>query len=171
MEKFHRRVPISYQELGAHKVNRSKVFLKMCNEFKRRYPNIKLIYAYINPNPIERLQFMLIFKFTSHVKTRMFENFMTKYTIICGNAVSYTSLEGFDICDSRNELDNWFADVMTQPATYPETFFRDIINRNDELSYEDKNSDKYWKKPENADKLINHLDGYLVSFYQSLPKR
>ena len=35
MEKFHRRVPISYQELGAHKVNRSKVFLKMCNEFKK----------------------------------------------------------------------------------------------------------------------------------------
>ena len=107
--KFIRKVRLSYRELGLHKVNRSKVFLKMCDEFKKRYPSIKLIYAYINPNPIERLQFMLIFKFTSHIKSNMFDSYMTKYTIVCGNAVSFTSLEGFDICDERNELDNFSA--------------------------------------------------------------
>ena len=60
---------------------------------------------------------------------------------------------------------------MTQPATYPESFFRDIINRNDDLRFDNKDPDKYWKNPKNATKLIEHFDQYLVTFYQSLPSR
>ena len=171
MAKFKRAVAIGYKELGNHKVNRSKVFLKMCEGFKTRFPDINRIYAYINPNPIERLQFMLVFKFVSHVKSKVVDTYMTKYTIVCGNAVSFTSLEGFDICDERGKLDDWYKEVMTQPATYPESFFRDIINRNDDLRFDNKDPDKYWKNPKNATKLIEHFDQYLVTFYQSLPSR
>ena len=172
-EKFKRNVPITFKELETRKINRSKVFLELCEEFKKRYPYITLIYAYINPDVFERLQYMLIFKFKTRNKTPMLDVPMIKYTIVCGNTFSFSSLEGFDISRYKGQLDAWFEDIMTNPATYPEMFFKDIINRNNDLTYikNEQEPDKFWKNPANADILIKHLDTYISSFYYSLPRR
>ena len=164
MRHFTRGLNLAPVDLLQKKINRPAVFADVCNEFKARYPMIKLIYAYLNPKPLERLEYMLIFKFIDQTN-------MIKMTIVCGNAFSLSSLEGYAISKERNSLDAWFKDVMDRPATYPEKFFKDIIEREEFLTYsKDPNlAEHYWKNPNNAERLIKHLDEYLVTFSMSNP--
>ena len=168
MATFKRKVRVGIDETFQHKMNYEATFKALCLEFKKRLPECKLVYAYINPDPMDRLQMLLIFKFTAKSGTED----MTKYLIHIANLGSLLSLQGFDICRERGELDGWFEDLMTSPVVYPEKFLKDIINRSDDLTwYKDpKCPNKYWRDPDNAHKVIEQLDQYAASFYNSKPR-
>lgn len=174
------KVPISFKELSMHKYNLNETFKTMVSEIKRRMPYLTLVYGYVNTkDPSERLQFMLIFSFDSKDST---QKVVKKYLLFIGNAFSYFSFEGFDICKQRKRLDDWFEDFQEKPVVYPEHFVRDIIedsegsldktdnNPTGKLSWSDKDPESYWKNPKNAKAVVEHLDKYSSMFY-GLQKR
>lgn len=167
--KFERKVKLGCDEIFRHSINREAVFKALCIEFRKRYPDCKLQYAYINPNKFDRLQMLLIFTFSGKVGNQA----STKYLIHIANLGSPLCLQGFDLCKSRGWTDQWFADFMDTPVVYPEKFFADIINRSDDLTFTKTKDhpERYWKDPKNAKALIAHLDSYAASFYHSLPRK
>lgn len=166
------KVQISMTELCAHRINISAVFKKFITEIKTRMPFLKLEYAYVNTeDPFERIGMMCIFSFTAE---NGHMGVIKKYMIFISNSFSYFSLAGFDICRERGRLDSWFEEFTEKPVVYPEMFLKDIINDSDNKLTWYKTKDhpeRYWKDPNNAKTLAEHLDKYASSFESITAKR
>jgi hypothetical protein len=161
MAKFDRGLKIGFDELLNHRIDKKETFASLYSEIKKRYPYLKCVYAYLSPTPADRIQYLLIYSFLGSVGRR--GDTIKKYVILIGNGFSLLSLHGYDIAKKRGALDSWFKDCFDTPVTYPEVFFKNIVERSDELSL-NKDDPRYWKKPENATALAKQLDDYAAQF-------
>ena len=160
------KVQIPLAEYSKHRCNISATFKDLVTNIKKRIPDLKLDYAYINTDdPMERIQMMLLFKFKANGGP---SGVVDKYLVYIANTFSYFSLEGYDICKQKGKLNEWFEDFQDRPVVYPEQFIKDMINdTNGKLSWDNKNPDKYWKNPKNAKEVATTLDKY-ASVYHTI---
>ena len=172
MASLNGKIRISVNEYTTHRCNVKETLNTMIKEIHNRMPYLKLEYAYVNTkDPLERIEMMLLFSFDAQNGAAAK---IKKYFIYIANSFSLYSLEGFDICRQRGQLDDWFDDFKDKPVVYPEIFLKDIINDSDEKLtwYKDpKAPEKWWKDPKNGKTLAEHLDKFATSFHHTAPKR
>lgn len=160
------KVQIPFAEYSKHRCNISATFKDLVTNIKKRIPDLKLDYAYLNTDdPMERIQMMLLFKFKADGGPK---GIVDKYLVYIANTFSYFSLEGYDICKQRGKLNEWFEDFQDKPVVYPEQFIKDMINDTQgKLSWDNEDPEKYWKNPKNAKEVATTLDKY-ASVYHTI---
>lgn len=159
MVRYNRKLEYSPLEIAHHVIQRDTVFMDMLSEFKK-IPfkvDLKTIYAYLDPDPLAMTQFVIICKITeTPPPDAEIQRTRRRYLMISAPNFSLTSLQSYHMAKRDGKIDDYFAELTSQPIVVPEAAFFDFITHEAELSL-DANSEKYWKKPENAATLAKHV--------------
>lgn len=146
--------------------NRDKLFMEIIDEYKKRYPDIKLIYAYLNSVSSLGVDFCLIFKARAKADGA-FVNI-----IECPMLYTERSISGYLYCkehpDDTNNVDNYFNEALDLSTRITTTKFNEFITIMCELSL-DSSDPLYWKSPNNIIKLIDKLSE--LSLRYNKPKK
>jgi len=140
---------------------RDLLFMELLDEYKKRYPNLKLIYAYLNSISSLGIDFCLIFK----VPTKTGGSYVN--IVECPMLYTERSLSGYLFCkehpDDKNNIDNYFSEAIDLSTRIPSTKFDEFLIQMCELSL-DKNDPLYWKSPNNIIILINKLSDLALRY-------
>lgn len=122
---------------------RERLFLDMIDEYKKRFPQFKLIYAYLNRDASIGVDYLIIFEAIgqqTHQKT-----------IIYDIPYIYTdrSIPGYRYCKREGLLDDFFYDSSHLMVTTPKIRFEEYLNSFLNLSNH-KDDELYWKSPSNS---------------------
>lgn len=159
MVRYNRRLDYDPIAISNHIIQPDTTFMSLIEEFNK-IPfkvDMKLIYAHLNPDALGMIQFVLVAKITEKpAPDAEDQRTRRRYLMISAPNFSLTSLQAFDMAKNDNKLDDYFAELTSQPIVVPEGAFTDFIVHEVGLSL-DKDSDKYWKKESNAGKLAEHI--------------
>lgn len=141
------RIPLNHPRMISP-AKRVEVFKEITSKYQS-YFGIKCIYAFLNTDPRFKIDYCLIFKAKNDDKT---------HDIILFDAVPING----DRCTPNylyyknvgKEKNFYQFGIEVMPLLPPKLFYNQIQL----LGFDrDKNSDKYWKKPENAIKVVDEL--------------
>lgn len=130
---------------------RKKLFMHLVNEYKIRYEDLKLLYAYLNFNPDLNIDYLLVFSTKNSAGNPM---------IMYDAPFLYSdrTTPGYRYCIKNNLLDDFFEEAMLQMTTLPKYSFNEFLSIaiNPPLST-DKNNPRYWRNPNVAFDLCKNL--------------
>ena len=159
MVKYNRRLDYEPLQIADHVIQRDTVFMDMINEFNKIPFKVKpkLIYAYLNPDPLDMIQFVLIGKITE-IPPPDAENQRTRrrYLMLSAPNFSLTSLQSYHMAKNDGKIEDYFSELTSQPIVVPEPAFFDFITQEAGLSL-DKDNELYWKDTKNAPKLAERI--------------
>lgn len=125
---------------------REKLFIDLINQYKKRYPDLKLIYGYLNHDSSLSIDYVLIF------------HMIESDVIIFDIPYIYTdrAIPGYRYC-KKNHIENDFFEeaygLMTR-LSYPR--FNEYLTIMCNLSLDSKN-ELYWQNPKNSMTLCKGL--------------
>jgi hypothetical protein len=127
---------------------RYKLFLDLVSEYKKRFPDMKMIKAYLNYEVDLRLDYMLVF-------TAVQENLRL---ILFEFPLAYTdrSIPGYRYCKRENKMDDFFKEAIGQMTKMAEGKFREFITSYLKLSL-DKTKETYWGSVQNIKKVAGAI--------------
>lgn len=164
--RFTKIIPYGTIDIMENIVNIDKTYMDLVNEIKNRYPDLKMIYGFLNQKQLELCEFILIYKKINIVGNKK----ITVYGIFLATKFGQKSLECFDLCKKDGILEKYFDIFFDQPTVYSEAIFNSLIKDELKLSL-NKFSPKYWKKVENAPILINKLINLCAQTYTNMKSR
>ena len=129
---------------------RPKFFMDLIQNYQSRYSNLKLIYAYLNTDPLVPIDYVVIFS-TRNVGD-------TADLIVYDAPLLYNdrSLPGYRYCKRLQIENDFFKEATNYMVTLPLVRFNEYINVMLNLSVE-PNSELYWKKTEHSEKFIKGI--------------
>lgn len=129
--------------------SREKLFMDMLQEYKRRFPQYKLLYAYLNRDATINIDYLIIFEAIGATSGNSTIRFDIPFI--------YTerATPGYRYCKREEILDDFFADSDMFMVTLSESRFNEYLNSID-LSVRSEKPE-YWKKAENAKELCTGL--------------
>lgn len=193
MLKFKRKVRVAVKDMLNVKINKPKALQEFAAGITKRNPQLKFIYGWINPKPMDRLEALAIFSFNSDTRQAAPSSSagmqvasqmqpMTKYVFFPLNLFGTTCLESMKLCEKEGTLDDYFDEVISQPMVYPENVFREMLRAEDtnlsstKILIDPRTGErtlnpKFWKNPENADKLVEMIDKFSASYFSLNPNK
>lgn len=159
MVLYTRRLDYDPISISNHVIQLDTTFMSLIEEFNK-IPfkvDMKLVYAHLNPDALDMIQFVLIAKITEKpAPDAEDQRTRRRYLLISAPNFSLTSLQSFDMAKKDNKLEDYFAELTSQPIVIPESAFNDFIVHEAGLSL-DKSDPAYWKNEENAATLAKHI--------------
>lgn len=148
------------------KNDRPKYFLNIVNEYKKRYPEMKLIYCFLNIDPKCPVDFVLLFSTRAYSQDKKH----CISTIVYDIPLIYTdrSIPGYRYClamdynhnipteDKHSKSSQYFEAGVHRLVRVEKNKFDEFINKYLKLSLQ-KDNEKYWKKAEYAPQLAKGL--------------
>jgi hypothetical protein len=129
--------------------HRDKFFLDLIKNYKNRYDNLKLIFAFLNKDAKSLLDYILIFK------TKDIKNDLPLIVFDAPIIYSDRSLPGYRYCKRLEIEDDFFKESILNMVTMSEYRFNEFINS---LNFSiDSNHDKFWKKKEYCEMISKQL--------------
>lgn len=119
---------------------RKKLFKDLLNEYSKRYPSFKLIYANLNHDAELPIDYILIF--ITEINANEIILMETPYLY------SDRTIPGYRYCKRENQVDLFFEEASELMTRMPYDRFVEYLNAMLELSV-DENSDNYWKASKN----------------------
>ena len=159
MIRYNRKLDYDPIAISNHIVQLDTAFMSLVEEFEKIpfTTDLKLIYAHLNPDALGMVQFILIAKITEHpAPDAEDQRTRRRYLLLSAPNFSLISLQSFDMAKNDNRLNDYFAELTSQPIVLPEGAFFDFIVHEAGLSL-DKDNEKYWKNEANATKLAEHI--------------
>jgi hypothetical protein len=145
--------------MSNHIIQRDTVFMDLVSEFKKIpfKTGMKLIYAYLNQDPLAMIQFVLIGRITEvPPPTAEIQRTRKRYLLLSAPNFSLTSLQAYDLAKKDGKIEDYFSELMSQPVVIPESAFNAFIVNEVELSL-DPDSELYWKSEKNSSKLADNI--------------
>ena len=153
--------------------SRDKYFMDLINQYKTRYPGMKLIYAnnttgnQVHDKPTA--DFVLIFKVQAIPKPSSLAKVPKTFIMLeCPLQFSDRSLAGWTMAVEQNNMDGYFQYMIDTAARLSWDRFQEYIEAIALLSL-DKNSDLYWKKPENSEAFTSRIMQLCAQYNPSKP--
>lgn len=128
---------------------RKKLFLHLINEYKIRYPELKLEYANLNHNSDIPVDYVLMFKSKD-------ESGKDVLYIEIPFLYSDRAVPGYRYCVRNKILDDFFYEALHLMTKISYDRFVEFLNIMLELSVVE-DSPLYWKREENIDKFTKGL--------------
>jgi hypothetical protein len=122
---------------------RPKFFMDLIQNYKDRYPNFKLIYAYLNTDAKIPIDYVIIFS------TKNVDNTMDLVIYDAPLLYNDRSLPGYRYCKRLKIEDDFFKEATNNMVSLSLVRFNEYINMMLNLSIE-SNNELYWKRPEYA---------------------
>lgn len=141
---------------------RSKFFMNILNEYKKRCPNFKLEYAFLNTDPKCPLDFVFLFSTKSTDGTTNLAIYDMTYLYADRSLPGYRyclrmdKKQSINIDDPKSMTSKYFEQGINNMVTLEQYKFNEFINHYMELSIDPKN-DKYWKKPKYAKDVAKNM--------------
>lgn len=129
---------------------RPKFFMDLIQNYKERYPNIKLIYAYLNTDAKIPIDYVVVFS------TRNIDNTMDLIIYDAPLLYNDRSLPGYRYCKRLKIEDDFFKEAINNMVSLTTVRFNEYINMMLNLSIE-SNSELYWKKPDYSKTFVKGL--------------
>jgi len=129
---------------------RLKLFYDLINEYKKRRPELKLRYAYLNFNEKFGIDYLLVFEGIGA------KNGMPTILYDCPYIYTNRAIPGYRYCKRENLLDDFFEDAFNFMTTLSKVRFDEYVNSMINLSIK-KDNPLYWRKEENSEKLVKGL--------------
>ena len=149
MMKSSKKINIPVNELKFIKPEiRQKLFLEICNGYPKRY-NVKLMYAYLNSDPEIIVDYLVMYS------ARNDENTADLILFDIPPIHSIRSTPGYRYCRRTHKEDEFYEYGIDDIVVIEKDKFYEFITS---IGLDrDKNSEFYWKKPENASELLSGL--------------
>jgi len=125
---------------------RQKAFKEIYTTYQNKY-GMKLIFAYLNTDPTQIIDYILIFK----AKDSTGEVDIILYDAV--PAFSDRSTPGYVYCKRNGITDDFYQEGTDSMVILSQDKFNEFIDLGVHLS-RDKNSDLYWKDPKNIKDLV-----------------
>lgn len=129
---------------------RINLFYDLIEEYKRRRPELKLLYGYLNYDASLGIDYLLIFEgigATNKLPMALYD---------CPYIYTERAIPGYRYCKREGLLDDFFSDAFNFMPTMPMNRFEEYINSMLNLSIK-KDDPLYWKKSDNTEKLVKGL--------------
>lgn len=164
--KFTKYIPYGVIDIMENVVNIDSTYMDLISEIKARYPDIKLVFGFLNQQQLEICEFILIYK-----KVNVVKGIPTLvYAIFNATKFGNRSLECYDLCKKNGRLDEYFKEFFDQALVYPQRVFESLMR--DELGLSlDKNNEKYWKSINNSPIIVNKFMQLCMANYTGMQNR
>lgn len=140
---------------------RKKFFLNLVENFKLYCPKLKMIYGALNYDSSLMVEYLTIFETTTEIGS------VSRDMIVWDSPYLYTNraLPAYKYAVRTGQHEKYFNMCAAHMAVIPRAKFSEFIVSDlcGNLSF-DKNSDRHWKKPENAKRLIKGMSELSIQY-------
>ena len=133
-----------------HPDHRPKFFMDLINNYKERYPTLKLKYAYLNTDPKQPIDYIVLFQ------TKNLDNTLDLMVFDSPMLYSDRSLPGYRFCKRTGIEDDFFKEAINSMVSISLIRFNEFINTMLNLSI-NPSDERYWRKPEFAESVSKGL--------------
>lgn len=129
---------------------RPKFFMDLIENYKVRYPNLKLIYAYLNTDSSVPIDYVVLFQ------TKNTDNTTDLTVFDIPLLYNDRSLPGYRYCKRLSLENDFFKDAIGNLVSLSTVRFYEFLNQILNLSIDPKH-EMYWRKPELSKEVAKGL--------------